>query len=579
MFDEDYRAELSYVREMGRAFASKHPALAGMLAEPSTDPDVERLLEGFAFVATRLRQRIDDAMPELVESLAELLLPHALLPVPAATIVEFRACPGQRHRTQVAPGTKLLSKPARGTRCTFSTTRALDVLPLRLSALRLDDSVAAKPELTLRLEAEPGSADAIFGPTALRFHLHGERAATTQLYLWLARHVCGVSLRDRHGATVELGARSVRLDSFDDDQSLLPWPPFAAQSLRLLSEYFTLLPKFLFFEIGQLERARHLSGEVYELALRFADPPGLPGRLSLDMLRMHCVPAVNLFDAGAEPIRVDLDERPVLLRVAGLQPEHAEVFSVQSVVGSCHRAERKKYEPFHTFRHALQKADAGGYYKLARRPSPVDAGAHTFMSVHRASGASLVRDRETLSVELCCTNRDLPTELQLGDIATPTSDLPAGLTFSDIAPLAPGLRAPLGQDLLWHLLSCLGCTRRSLADREVLQAMLTLYGGPPASLERRELPERRASRAKIEAIRSVRAETITRALGGLAARGSRYRVELDQAGFASEGDAFLFAALLQRVFALDAQVNTFADLCVIMRPSGVRWRFDAEHAR
>jgi len=60
-----YEAELAYLREQGREFARVFPSTAGLLAERSDDPDVERLLEGFAFLASRIRERIDDGMPEL----------------------------------------------------------------------------------------------------------------------------------------------------------------------------------------------------------------------------------------------------------------------------------------------------------------------------------------------------------------------------------------------------------------------------------------------------------------------------------------------------------------------------------
>jgi type VI secretion system protein ImpG len=573
VFDHYYQAELSHLRELGRSFAHKHPALAGMLAERSTDPDVERLLEGFAFVAARLRQRIDDAVPELIESLVELLLPHGLRPTPAATIVEFRASSkALRGRVRVERGTRLLSKPVHGTRCTFTTTRAVDVLPVRLVSSRLEDGASTRPELTLRFEAEPGSEPAIYRREGLRLHLHGEHALTTQLYLWLARHLSGVSLRAADGASIELGAGVVRLVGFDTDDALLPWPAFSSQSARVLLEYFTLPSKFLFVDVVELDRAAHLASSGFELVLRFSNPPPLPSRLPEHALRLHAAPVVNLFDVGAEPVRAGLDERATLLRAAGLDPSHMEVFSVEGVLGIAPGAERRAYQPFHSFQQASMPAADFGYYKLTRQPSPVDDGTHTSITLHRAPESTLVRERETLSIELLCTNRGLTTELHVGDIATPSSDLPSGLSFSNIARLSPPLRAPLGSDLLWQLVSQLAVTRRSLADRDALLTLLSSY----RAHDRSDLADARAQRARLGAIRSVCVETVTRVVGGVAARGSLYRVELEQAGFASEGDAYLFGAVLHRLLALDAHVNTFADLQVTLTPTQLGWRYAAE---
>lgn len=55
-----YIDELTYLRELGREFAIAHPQAAPLLAEAGTDPDVERLLEGFAFLTAQLREKLED---------------------------------------------------------------------------------------------------------------------------------------------------------------------------------------------------------------------------------------------------------------------------------------------------------------------------------------------------------------------------------------------------------------------------------------------------------------------------------------------------------------------------------------
>ncbi len=52
-----YNQELAYVREMGAEFARQYPKVAGRLGMHGTevaDPYVERLLEGFSFLAARI---------------------------------------------------------------------------------------------------------------------------------------------------------------------------------------------------------------------------------------------------------------------------------------------------------------------------------------------------------------------------------------------------------------------------------------------------------------------------------------------------------------------------------------------
>src|SRR5512141_2881929 len=100
MFSKYYQSELAFLRGMGKEFAAAHPNLAGLLAERGGDPDVERLLEGFAFLAARIRERLDDAVPEVIHDLTEVLLPHYLRPVPACSVLEILPNPGAlRART------------------------------------------------------------------------------------------------------------------------------------------------------------------------------------------------------------------------------------------------------------------------------------------------------------------------------------------------------------------------------------------------------------------------------------------------------------------------------------------------
>ena len=89
MYNTYYQEELAFLREMGREFAAENPKVAHMLETADADPDVERILQGVAFLTGRLRQKVDDEIPELFQSLMSLLWPHYLRPVPSTAIVQF----------------------------------------------------------------------------------------------------------------------------------------------------------------------------------------------------------------------------------------------------------------------------------------------------------------------------------------------------------------------------------------------------------------------------------------------------------------------------------------------------------
>mgnify|MGYP001463912731 FL=1 len=85
-----YDMEMRYLREAAKEFANAHPDKAALLDLDKAgipDPFVERLFEGFAFSMGRLRQKIDDDLPELTEGLVGMLWPHYLRTVPSLSVV------------------------------------------------------------------------------------------------------------------------------------------------------------------------------------------------------------------------------------------------------------------------------------------------------------------------------------------------------------------------------------------------------------------------------------------------------------------------------------------------------------
>jgi len=99
LFSKYYQTELTYLRELGREFAEANPSLAGLFAEQGGDPDVDRLLEGFAFLTARIRERIEDAVPEVVDALAHMIVPQYVTVLPACSVVM-----AQPARLQIRPG-------------------------------------------------------------------------------------------------------------------------------------------------------------------------------------------------------------------------------------------------------------------------------------------------------------------------------------------------------------------------------------------------------------------------------------------------------------------------------------------
>ena len=73
-----YSDELTHLREVGAEFAREFPKIASRLAMDGvevSDPYVERLLEGFAFLAARVHLKLDAEFPRFTQGLLETVYP------------------------------------------------------------------------------------------------------------------------------------------------------------------------------------------------------------------------------------------------------------------------------------------------------------------------------------------------------------------------------------------------------------------------------------------------------------------------------------------------------------------------
>jgi len=570
MFSKFYQGELAFLRAMGQAYAAANPTTAGLLSERGGDPDVERLLEGFAFLAARIRERIEDGIPEIAHDLTDILLPHYLRPVPSCSVVEFQPIPGAlRARVKLPRETEVASVPVEGTRCLFRTSAEMDLLPVTVADAQLDQAIGANPVIRLQLQTAAASLPAVLQPEGIRFFLHGELPLASTLLLWMTRHLRGLQVKGlSSGKTVALDPGSVRPCGFDPELALLPWPRLAPAGYRCLQEFFTLPQKFLFFELRNLQAALPVAEERLEIAFQFERPPELPARLGKETFRPNCVTVVNLFRTAADPVAVEVLSEEHLLRASELAPGHMEIYAVESVVGIPEVGARYPYEAFSRFGHSAVRGDVR-YYRLRRALSPLDQGLDTWISTMRPLDAGASPAPETLSIELTCTNRSLPAELRVGDISQPTPSSPTVAKFRNLLPVTPPVRPPLGSELHWRLLAHLAASRASLGDVQVLRSLLDLYNLQGTSDERTG----RSNRLRVEGIEAAAESASRRVVGGAPVRGSRLQVTLDEGHFAGLGDAFVFAGALDQLLGSQVGLNAFTELSVLLTPSRREYAF------
>ena len=574
-FNNYFQSELTALRQSGRRFSERNPALAPFLAHAGQDPDVERLLEGFAFLTARLRQKLDDEIPELTHSLMHLLWPHYMRPIPAFSILQFDPLKRTGPSVRVARDTAVQSAPIHGERCRFRTCYATDIMPLQLNGLEYKpQGEGGWLDLRLSMSAEGNFSELTFD--SLRLHLAGDHYVSQSLYLHLLRHLEGVCLllldhaglplgtSDGQPVTLRLSAGQVRPVGFSQEQALVPYPQNTFDGYRHLQEYFAFPEKYLFVDVEGLDVLHTLSHELlrqaHGMVMRFElrSLGGEPQRPTLDNVKLYCTPIVNLFKHDAIPIRLDGKQDEYLLVPGEYTPGNASVFSVDQVTGwRPGGVGYQAYVPFESFEHDCDSEPlaAPPSYSVRQRSSMQHAGLDTWLGF----GSRREQGQETLSIELTCTNCDLPLQLGAGEINQPGEQTPESLAFRNITTPTASFAPPLDQDFLWKLINNMSLNYLSLTDINALKVILETYDLPRYH-DRQAL---KVSQKKLGALRSIRHQAVDRLHHGLPVRGLRIDLAMDSQGFVGQGDLFVFACVLNEFFALYASLNSYHELRVI----------------
>ncbi len=580
MFNKYYQDELTYLRELGTEFAAAYPAIAPMLAESGGDPDVERLLEGVAFLTGKLRQKIDDELPEVIHSVAALLFPHYVRQIPATSIVQFTPLPNVvREKVVVARGSEVGSVPVDSVSCRFRTTQEVELLPLAIEDVRVDTGARLAQTLRIELKVTGGAALAALDLSKIRFYIHGERRLQDDLRLWVGAHLDGVAIAavDSAGndsAVLNLPAKTVALCGMSEDEALIPYPETVYPGYRLLQEYFTLPQKFAFFEVQGLDAMpTDRLGDRFAILLSFKD--GLPTgtRVTKENLRLFCTPVVNLFSHTADPLKPDITKYEYLARPSGGQPEAYEIYSIDKVTGIARRTSQRVDIPsFYSFDHELHSIATQNvvFYQTHLRPATIGEGVDIYLSFGTPQDSGAIPEFDVISVEATCTNRAYTSQLKVGDINVATATSPAVATFANLVGVTPPLPPPVGRELQWRVLAHMAMSYRSIAELEVLRSTVDIYNFQAVH----DRQAARANQLRMGAIKSVAVKPTDRLYRGAPVRGVRAEVELDENGFAGEGEMYLFASVVNEMFASYVSLNSFTQLQVRATNSNAVYLWD-----
>jgi type VI secretion system protein ImpG len=589
-----YELELAHLRGMSGEFARRYPKLAGRLqleGDHCEDPHTERIIESFAFIAARIHRKLDDEFPEIVESLLEVLYPHYLRPFPSSSIVQFvldAAEPGIGSRYSIERQQPVKAPPIGGITCEFRTCYSVDLYPLALKQARMELTSGsawlrqiapdAAAVLTLELHAPAGFALNKIGLEKLRFFLDGEPALMHLLYELLLSSTLRVRIGDgtnNPACTREFSKSCLAPVGFGRDEGMLEYDDRSFLGYRLLIEYLCFPEKFLFLDLLRLDEiAPMLTGNKLVIQFMIGRYPNserherLLQNVSPSHFKLGCTPVINLFTHKGEPIRVSHQRASYPVRVKHNKPNGYEVVKINRVTRVERTGNNERFEevpPFYSFCHGEEDSGSRFYWHASREASPRqdDRGIDVELHIVDLDFEPARPPAEVLSLELLCSNRDVPELIPFGggEMGRHSDVTVTGHSVVKRVRLlrkpTSSLRPPQRRGLQWRLISHLSLNYLSIVEggEDALKEMLAIYDYSNSPVVKRQ----------IQGIVSVSSKAAVSRVSGSNfsgfVRGTEITLTLNEDHYVG-GSVFLFTSILDRFFSLYCAPNSFTRLRV-----------------
>ena len=576
-----YQKEMAYLCDAGQLFGQAYPGVARALdlsARGSWDPHVQRLLESFAFLTSRLQMSLDDQAPELSSGLLDAIYPQLNAPVPSCVMVEASLSPavqGEGGGVKIPRGSMMRISSQEGKTCRFRTCMDEVVWPLKVSDVRYvtaNDYVMHHSHLLkspwlvkVELQTTHGRPLGTLGLDQLRFYLGGDILTAMTLFRWIhgwnaETTPCVFIQTDLGGPLVPISGLRVEKTGFAPDHTLIPGAFEVAPAYCLLLEFFTLVQKFLYIHLGALgesfSKVKTSSCSLYFPLCADGVPSKWP--LGKDNMMVGVIPAVNLFEKILEPVRVTQEKQDYRLVTEHGREDEFEIHSILKVAGSFDvNTAPETYAPY--FAYGLQarhKRHKNFWLKRRARTLKVGlGGSDVFLSfVDSKLDISQPPDK-TVYVQALCTNRSLAHSVPAYAPFDLEDAFLVGVKMRSLDRPTRALMPPIDGQGQWRLIRHLTIDHLSLCAKagkaEPLRELLRLYNLGQNSLG-----------AAVEAIQEVSWEESVGRVGRDAWRGfvplMSVSVRVDDVRANTQG-AFVLVGILHEIFKRSGGFNTLVE--------------------
>lgn len=569
--DAVYQDELAYLKSLAQDLAGSHPELEHFFSASATDPGVERLLEGAAFLNARLRQKIDDEFPEITQALLREVWPTPLQAVPATSVIEFT--PDDNSETLYIRKSAQVKGKVDEQEYLFRTQRETTILPLVLTDRKVT-------------HASDGSY------IALSFEYHGQvkgngydefekipvflsrdRSTASLLLLWFNHYLTDITVCHR-GVSQKVPFKIITPLRSDAETLVLPSDIEQYWRLQLLQEYFYIPHVHDFININLRDILSVVTSDdtsSFTVIFRFNQTLPPECQINENAFRLYCTPIINIFPTSSSPLTFTSSSAHSKYKISPANNYH-RLFKVHKVYSPAeasddHRGEIQHYRTMTGFTPVrFEDRNSQNYFYRIVLEKDIKDNPVNYISFYDSQGKPAnITSRKHFICELECFDDEDILRLKTGEICIPTSDIPSGVTACNITP--PSRPLPPVTTRHWPLISHLSLSPVLLGDKNVIQHVVSDFDIHAPN----NLPAHKKHKRYLSGIEHATSKPVDRLINGVPIRGIRFELSMNPDNYPNKGEMYRFGALLAEFFAYCVTDSSFLITSLIDIQTGERW--------
>jgi type VI secretion system protein ImpG len=584
-----YNNELYYLREMAEEFAKDNPQIAQQLSLAGftcADPYIERLLEGFAYLAARVHYQLDSDFSKFTQALINNIYPDYLMPFPSVSVVQFmpdfndndilKGVTIPRHTSL-----KTLYRSTAGTPCNFTTANEVILWPIKINtasyttegiytAHSLGINKPPKASLSLKLTTEKGIKFKQLDTDHLDFYLCGaSMKVLMDLYEQIFTDLLAVVIefKDKDGNKCRIKLKDIEKQvqplGFGEEQSLLPVNLRNYQEYRLLKEYFVFPQKFLFFRLLKLQDAfKQVDSDSLKVVFVMKNENLLlETSISGKNFSLYSTPVINIFEKRLD--RLSISDRKVEYQVnADNSKLHDyEILQINKIEAYNNKNDNTLlFKPFYQVSEYDNKKNL--YYSINRRLIQEDEnhklGTDTYISLLDIHSLYYEKIVSELAITALCSNRAVPSDIPVNTSAKTdffmSSQFPIKAVKLIERPTKPNYTY-LNSVSDWTIVNHLKVSYKNILDKEphenteILQELLKLYACSDKLQDRKQI--KGLTNVKVEkGVMRIEAKD-----GVSFGSGLNVELEFNENQYGDSG-FFILSHILHKVISCSTPVNT-----------------------